>query len=244
MIGKIVEAIGAKIGLVVVPDWRAVRLDEERFLRRLIAKYEIDCILDVGANVGQYGNMLRNYVGYQGRIISFEPNPSAFSSLAKRAAHDPMWTVEQLALGAASGHLDFNAFGISELGSFHDLKEGQFKPASMSNEKLQVPIQTLDSYIFSMGDRWSFKAPFLKMDTQGYDLEVAKGGANTLSQLIGLQSEIAFQTIYADAPDYNTALKYYQDAGFVIGRLVPNHEIHFPELAEMDVIMVRVEASH
>ncbi|HTW70564.1 MAG TPA: hypothetical protein VME47_11800, partial [Acetobacteraceae bacterium] len=38
---------------------------------------------------------------------------------------------------------------------------------------------------------------------------------------------------------YRSALTTYQDLGFTISGLVPIHEIHFPELVEMDVIMVR-----
>jgi hypothetical protein len=60
-----------------------------------------------------------------------------------------------------------------------------------------------------------------------------------MRQFIGLQSEIAFQAIYKGAPDYRSALAMYEELGFTISGLVPIHEIHFPDLAEMDVIMVR-----
>ena len=58
----------------------------------------MDCVFDIGANNGQYAQMLRKYAGYQGRIISFEPIPSAADKIRKLAAGDPLWTVEQIAL--------------------------------------------------------------------------------------------------------------------------------------------------
>ena len=87
--------------------------------------------------------------------------------------------------------------------------------------------------------RWGFQRPFLKLDTQGFDLEIAKGAGSTLREFVGLQSEISFQPLYEGAPDYISALRFFEQSGFVISRLIPIHELHFPELVEMDVIMVR-----
>ena len=42
---------------------------------KLLKNYNIDVIIDVGANIGQYGAELRN-IGYEGKIISFEPPPN------------------------------------------------------------------------------------------------------------------------------------------------------------------------
>jgi hypothetical protein len=78
----------------------------------------------------------------------------------------------------------------------------------------------------------------LKLDTQGFDLEVAMGVGDVLRDFVGLQSEISFQPIYQDAPDYRSALDFYEGLGFVLSRLVPIHEVHFPELVEMDAILV------
>ena len=44
------------------------------------AHYRIKCVLDVGANVGQYVGSLRA-AGYDGYVVSFEPVTSTFSSL-------------------------------------------------------------------------------------------------------------------------------------------------------------------
>jgi hypothetical protein len=55
----------------------------------------------------------------------------------------------------------------------------------------------------------------LKLDTQGSDVEIAKSAGTSLTEFVGLQSEIAFQTIYEGTPDYLSALGLYRSAGFL-----------------------------
>ena len=102
-----------------------------------------------------------------------------------------------------------------------------------------VPVETLCRYFPRARERWGFQRPFLKLDTQGFDVEVARGAGAFLTEFFGLQSEIAFHAIYEGAPNYVEALEFYKSAGFMLSRLAPLHEIHFPQLVEMDAIMIR-----
>ena len=52
--------------------------------------FGIDCVFDVGANVGQYGTRLRR-LGYRRRIESFEPIPTAYKRLEETASSDRLW---------------------------------------------------------------------------------------------------------------------------------------------------------
>ena len=67
----------------------------------------IDTVLDVGANDGQFASSLRG-MGYQGRIVSFEPISAVFDQLSARAAGDKGWDVRQLALGATAGQANIH----------------------------------------------------------------------------------------------------------------------------------------
>src|SRR5579864_4151395 len=68
-------------------------------LGQLLRLFEVNCLIDVGANAGQYGAMLRK-AGYQGRIASFEPVSDTFAELARQAAADPDWRTFKYALGS------------------------------------------------------------------------------------------------------------------------------------------------
>src|SRR5689334_2580098 len=68
--------------------------------RRILRDEAVTLVVDVGANGGQYGMLLRRD-GYSGAIVSFEPLSSAYRELEKTRGGDPGWQSRNLALGAA-----------------------------------------------------------------------------------------------------------------------------------------------
>jgi hypothetical protein len=58
---------------------------ESRALVRILEHHGITLVLDVGANVGQYATRLRQG-GWAGRIVSFEPLPTARAALGRGTA--------------------------------------------------------------------------------------------------------------------------------------------------------------
>src|SRR5271165_3965632 len=58
----------------------------------------IDLVIDVGANVGQYAKGLRKDA-YAGWIVSFEPIAAAYKELAALADKDAQWKAMNMALG-------------------------------------------------------------------------------------------------------------------------------------------------
>src|SRR5947209_8417302 len=68
-------------------------------LAEFIRKFRIASVIDVGANVGQYGSRLRQLEGFTGEILSVEPDPVSFAALITRARSDTRWTAVQVALG-------------------------------------------------------------------------------------------------------------------------------------------------
>ena len=62
-------------------------------LRQILTQLGISAVFDVGAHIGEYATRLRN-VGYRGKIVSFEPQTSAFAVLANKALDDPLWEAE------------------------------------------------------------------------------------------------------------------------------------------------------
>ena len=81
--------------------------------------------------------------------------------------------------------------------------------------------------------------PYLKMDTQGYDLEVLKGGQRVIIQGIeAFQSEISLIPLYSDMPDHIEALTYFKELGFSLtGMYQVTRDRSNQLLVEMECVM-------
>jgi FkbM family methyltransferase len=202
----------------------------------------VDCIFDVGANYGQYAQMLRRAAGYKGWIVSFEPIPAAAAALRARAASDPKWIIEEVALGSRDGIEAFNIMKSSQFSSLsmprHD-ELGMFRELNSVVDSVSVRTETLETAFARVRQRLHFRRPFLKLDTQGYDTAIVSHAGTALVEFVGLQSELAVKKLYVDSLDFRDALTLYEARGFTLSALVPNNAGHFPRLVEIDCIMLR-----
>ena len=224
----------------VIPAYRVHALPEIYQLSRFLDRFAVDCIFDVGANEGQYATMLRQDVGYCGTIISFEPVPECAGRLRKLASSDPSWIVEETALSDKVGPVTFNVMADSQFSSLSLPDHSAtriFLGKNRVAREITVTANTIANVFEDYKSRFNFARPFLKMDTQGNDLDVATGAGAKLEEFVGLQSELAITPIYAGTPDFRDAISFYEARGFRLTAFVPNNEGHFPLLVETDCIM-------
>ena len=195
MIANLVKATARKLGLDVrrfVPSSSPAAQ-----LRAMLAWHRINLILDVGANVGQFGGELRRHVGYRGRIVSFEPMKSAHEALSRAAAGDSMWSVApRAAIGAAAGSITMNVSANSVSSSVLPMlaSHASAAPDSRYQSTEQVPLATLDSLAADYLRDDSIV--FVKIDTQGYENEVLNGAPQTLARAVGVQLEMSLVALY------------------------------------------------
>lgn len=238
-VARLIERLS---GNLVIPRHIVHVLPERLHLRRFLAELEVDCVFDVGANTGQYVRMLREEVGFTGRIISYEPLPELASDLAERAHADPHWHVEALALDREAGPATFHVMRSSDFSSLHAPKGGLpelFSNANAVLRRIEVMRATLAEELPRQRARFGFRRPFLKMDTQGNDLAVAAGAGALLREFVGLQSELSIRPLYDGVADFAEVIAEYRRQGFELSAFVPDNPRHFPLLIETDCIMVR-----
>ncbi len=223
------------------PKEYAQMIEAER-LRKLIRFLEVDCVFDIGANEGQYAMMLRKIVGYKGRIVSFEPTPHLASKLRSLSENDALWEVEEVAISNCSGLADFNLMVSSQMSSLSPPISSETEILSHINrmrEVIQVKTETLESaYSRICGDR-NVCRPFLKMDTQGYDMVIVRAAERVLKKFSGIQTEMSIKRLYESSEKIGSCIDFYDGVGFDLSALFPNNQGHFPQLLEMDGLFVR-----
>jgi len=215
---------------------------EKDHLHEFLTHFNVDCVFDVGANAGQYARMLRADVGYEGAIVSFEPIPELAERLRAQAAHARSWFVEEVALDEHPGQATFNILAVDQLSSLHSVSTtgaGLFHTQTQLRRRIDVRTSTVAIELQKYEQKLGFKRPFLKMDTQGHDVAVARGAGEYLRHFVGLQSELAVQRLYDDSPRFEEALEFYRGRGFELSAMVPNNAGTFPRLLEIDCIMYR-----
>lgn len=215
---------------------------EQYQLRQLFDFLKVDCVFDIGANEGQYARMLRRKVGYQGWILSFEPIPSAAAKLREHAHDDPKWRIFECVVADSNGTRSFNVMRHSQFSSLAQPSHEDVRMFVGRNEAVrtvEVTAQTLARAFEEAHEKIDFSRPFLKMDTQGFDLIIARASPQTMHRFLGLQSELAVARLYDSSADFRECLTAYEEMGFVLTALVPNNAGQFPRLLEIDCIMIR-----
>jgi FkbM family methyltransferase len=215
-------------------------------LRGQFARLKVGCVLDVGANRGQYRDLLRNKVGYAGRIVSFEPIASLATALRERAAaEDPEWEVHHLALGAANEKRKLNVMRADDFSSFLSPMDAAVRDGFATSNVVErvepVVVRRLDDVVAG-GLRIGPGGVWLKLDTQGWDLEVLRGAAQTLDSIGGLQIELSVLPLYERMPDYLTALAELRRLGFGIVALVPVTRDTLGHVIEFDCVATALRA--
>ncbi len=172
---QIIRKAANVLGYTIIPTWRLALRPMAEKVAELISLYEIDTIVDVGANEGQFRDFARYHVGFSGQIESFEPIPELYQRLSTKAKQDDRWNVHPFALGSSKGTMVLNVMNGSEFSSFLNPKvvgTDQQIFLNTVSQKITVEVSTLDS-VFCRSLRGH--RIYLKLDTQGFDLEVLRG---------------------------------------------------------------------
>ena len=186
------KAIGKFSRMTIVDRSELAVLFERDHLRKLLTELEVDCVFDVGANVGQYARMLRQKAKYKGRIISFEPLVNEFEKLKDASKADALWDVERAGITSNGGTRTFKVMRASQFSSFAEPTSrdtDKFAAATTILQRASIETLTLRTVYERYHRRYGFQRPFLKLDTQGLrHVEILTGSASILQKFVGFRA--------------------------------------------------------
>jgi FkbM family methyltransferase len=228
-----VGAVQRRIGVIGAFHGRLVR-------QRVFRNLNIDLVVDVGANEGQFAREIRRY-SYDGEIISFEPTSAAYAQLVRASSRDRLWNVRQLALGERNMTQVMNVAALGVFNSFLETSaycKEHFGPGSAGAKEETVAIRRLDEVLTEIIPNLQQRRPFLKVDTQGYDLEVLKGLGDSLRFFPALQCEVSMIPLYDGSPHWTETISFLEKAGFAVAGFLPVVDDDLA-MVESDCLLVR-----
>lgn len=238
----VADRITRGIGVQLIPEWRLERLAIASHLRSLFDHCGIRTVLDVGANRGQYHDFLRQEVGFEGTVHSFEPIAGLVEAMLQRQSEDAAWHIHHCALGDEAGVATIGVAQSDTLSSLKGLAErapSAFVASATVVREESITIATLDDFVARHAI--DLLTTYLKVDTQGFDMEVLAGGPNAVQALPAMQLELAIQQIYAGVAPYRDVLVTLESLGMAISGLFPISCDAQLKAVEFDCILVRSE---
>lgn len=205
---------------IEVNRYNAVESTEAR-LFALLDTHRIDTVIDVGANDGGYGRLLRRG-GFDGTIVSFEPLQHEHAALSAAAASDQRWIVApRMALGRENKEIEIHVAGNSASSSILPMHETHAKAAPESRYVGVQPVRLcrLDDVQLPALDR--AQRMLLKIDTQGYEMMVLQGAERLLERLTGVQLELSVTPLYEGQVLYLAMSQWLQARGFDLWNVIP-----------------------
>ncbi len=208
-------------------------------LNLLLKKHGITLALDVGANTGRFAENLSFF--FNGTIFSFEPVAATFAQLILNSQASRNWHCYPFALGSADAEANIYVAKNSLFNSLHHHNQGAVEifgqqSAGLTAEKIEV--KRFDTFVETQKLRLAHQKIFLKMDTQGHDLEVFKGMGDYLNRVFLIQTELSLIPLYDNTPHWTEAISTIEKAGFRVVAMFPVNKLG-DQVIEYDCIFER-----
>lgn len=199
---------------------------------------KVGTVIDVGSNAGQFA-VAASKMLEKPTIYSFEPNPESALDFARNTRDLSNIQLYQVGLGDVEGKRTFHQNTYSHSSSFLRLSDSHRKafPFAKERDDIKVDISTLDAVFNTI----KIKSPvLLKLDVQGFEPFVLRGGERTLNKVDYVIMELSFSQLYEGEKLFSDMLMLMRDYGFDFSRPVGMlNEPGTREILQMDALFTR-----
>ncbi len=220
-------------------------------IKSLINNLPINLILDIGANKGQFRNLIRSS-GYKKLIISFEPLLDANNFLRQRSKKDNFWIIwDNIAIGDSLKRQKL--FKTKNSVSSSILPPMGLKENEQINKKYNKGTEIVDSYEVKVATLDSLSKEIkkiaksfysdlfihLKIDVEGYEVFVLNGAEKFLNQVSSISIEISLDPLNKDAFTYDYVIKYLESKGFMLWSIDRGFTSEIGKCYQIDTLFIR-----
>jgi FkbM family methyltransferase len=153
------------------PEWLEMRFVKEHLIEKG------DVVFECGTHHGCATILLSDWVGEKGKVVAFEPVPSNCNVIEKNLELNQVKNVvlEKKAVGAETKKIFMNVLSNAMI--------------SLTKQGIEVEMTALDAYE-------NLNPNLLKIDVEGFELEVLKGAKKILSKTPKLAIELHTEQLY------------------------------------------------
>lgn len=171
-------------------------------------------LLDIGAHHGWFFHCWKNW-SPGARIYAFEPYPPAFDKASALYGADADTHIYPEAVGAETGKRRLNVLEQSPVSnSLLEPDESAWRDVAFRHgdiSTVDVNVTTIDDIV---GREKLGGVYLLKIDTQGFEMEVLRGAADSLPRVDHIFVESGIRGLYRDAPRFSDVFEFLTDRGF------------------------------
>ena len=202
-----------------------------------LKSYQIKTVLDIGANEGQFAHKVLKALP-DVELHCFEPLPEAYEKLRQDLVDKKNVRTHPFALGEAntSADIHLNAYSASSsflaLGTTH---KTNFETA-LEVQTVQVSIRRLDDIAADLDLKENL---FIKIDVQGFEDKVIRGGMNTIRKAKIIMLELTFEELYVGQPLFDDIYRLMRELGFSYHGNVEQLESKDGRFLQADGVFIR-----
>lgn len=202
----------------------------------VLCTLDVDGIIDVGANRGQFTLACR--LALPGvPVVAFEPIPREAATFRKVHGARREVTLIESAIGEAAGTATLHLSRSADSSSLLPIGKKQNELFAHTEEvgTITVPVQRLDD----LTDRWAGRTrQLLKLDVQGFELNVLRGGVETLKFCAYVYAECSHVSLYDGQALFPEVEAFLREHGFVVTRRC-NEQFDGDRLIQADYLFER-----
>jgi FkbM family methyltransferase len=224
--------IGMKIFEIV---GRKNRGKVESYIAKYLDRSKEITVIDIGSHRGDFINELEKYYRIR-RAALIEPTPELAIYLRSVFNREEFKVIENAISDENYGSVDFKINVYGETSSILDLKSGMAELSGIDTrleKTIKVSTRTLDSVAKELKFT---EIDLIKIDVQGVEHLVLKGGKETLENTIYVWVELSFKPLYFGSSVFHEIYTLMEENGFILLELSPGHRSQTGELLQADAL--------
>lgn len=204
-------------------------------LEELIKNLKLNTVIDIGSNKGQFILLVDKF--YENiKVLSFEPIGELLEKQKIFFANRGNINFFETGVGSTNSQITLNITRRKDSSSILEIENTKNLGRQFDIiERRKIKMTTLDNAI----SEYDLTNPILlKLDVQGYELEVLKGAENLLPKIKYIITEVAENQLYKNQVIENNVINYLNERNFQIIKSANIFKIKNTNYVQKDILLI------